>query len=668
MPATGGYFPGGGSTTAASGALQVSILDYGGAADGSTNNVGPFNDAKAAAKALLGANSERRTASIYFPGGESFYATNEPLLLDEPFISIVGDEGQTDIRNGGYGPVVVVGIRAIDDPNGTPIKLTSANWPSRTGKLDGTLGGYGVRLVNGASSIIFHGTPFNYGIPATNASHGMGNWENIRELTFSIAMEKADGSTGFTGSNVEGIIIFGGIDSDPIFRFQKGGVAGQFDLYFTDSGGNAGSVGVATTPAAGVLKLDIQISLITKTAQAWENGVQVATNPQGAAFGGGGTGYWKRSDRDAFIIGCDTQTTDGRVPMQQPSLVTNDIAIYGLVLDSALRYENRGVGQTQRRLDNNTAPDDAYRYGGYGPSSLIGRLWDGFPALDPSNPNYDADNPYTCRLVGVFQPSSFKLGYGYFCQNALMNATGGQEGNSIVGCKLRQVDDRLGPIVHIGPVLRFTIENCYIQNGCDGVSQIPSVASYPVRVRNTQISAKRYPFDFSFTVAELNGIDIHNSGRVAVMSWASNVKTQDVIVYGLNEWCDYLIYADNGPYGMVSNHKNWFVDAEGLTGCRLGAFRFEQQDSLTTSVIMDDMDVQGASNSVPGFYLIGASGTPKQARIRAQMVKFSDAQQSAAAIVTGEDWYGTIEIVPTNGAGITFTHEHGSGENVSVVT
>jgi len=637
MPATPVIAPG---AVKVHGDMVVSILDYGGKADnGVTDNYGPYQSAYAALKTKVGSNSNKIACGVYFPGALQPYGVSRPLQIEDSYFGILGDRDSTRITSTGYGPVVFGSLRTTDTASGNTIKLTSTHRPSRSGVLDGSFGGYGVRT-NGDASITFTENSVTGGKISSDGTNTHCQWGEHTAMTFDFALERGNGSGGWPGSaGVEPMMAFGGFDSPFIFKMNKGGSDGQFDFSFTDSGGNTGNASCTTTNPTGLLRLTVQVDFAGKTFTAWAQGVQISSTTSGAMWGGGGTGVCARNEYNQFIIGPGT-SSDGRPILQTYGATIADFAIFGMAISSAKRYNVSTTGSTQTRIDNGTI-NDAYRYGIGGDSNTFMLLYGSDPATNSSDPAYIASDPYTSRWVGAFNYDTFHVVYGTFWQAGLYTSTICTK-SFVRDCILTAQDQRASCVLQLGPVLDFFVDHCQFTGGTAGFVQTPSVASYKLKVRDTIFDVLGNGVFAGWSEIDIADCIFNNMGRNSFVAWASNVRIFNCPVRQVNTQSrSYLLYR-GGLYGQQVTCQFATVDDEG--GAFIGSpIDIRQVPNVTGYFDFYFLDFQGGSNAHPCFYMRGITGQESNLNyVKAQSINAPSAQYSA--FVTSAAFHGTVNV------------------------
>ena len=207
--------------TPAHGTLWVDVRDFGAAADGMTDNSGPF---QAAIDYLISQISGLVTTKgiVYIPSAPGGYLVGKSIWVDAHNIEIQGDGWGTCIFMTTYlrQPIFIFGIGRVQFgiSNGTNISLQAdaTNRPDLFGKLDtsavnapGTR--WGLRT-NGNSFAQFHASPICAGVGSFENVQYSDLWGETTQLTVEFCIEPPTGQTFPLGAPLLGI---GSIPVDP---------------------------------------------------------------------------------------------------------------------------------------------------------------------------------------------------------------------------------------------------------------------------------------------------------------------------------------------------------------------------------------------------------------------------------------------------------------------
>ena len=676
MPASGTIPPpssGGGETTFVTpDALTVNVTDFGAVADFGQNGVGADNYAAimAAQEYIIaqGLNSyvNRRRAWIYFPGARYPYRTSRTIPLLAPWIGIKGDGPGASELVCQEGPVVRVGLRETETGlSNSTVALTAEHRPTRVGVMDGTLTGHGHRTM-GNATIIFGCCPLTLG-PKANDGFGRTAWGTTSQFTVEVALARPDGGVWPSGQTF-GIWQFGcypigtSVGGMPvIFTLKKGTGENQFDLSLTDSGENTGNISVSLPGATGVMRIGFQVDLTAKTAQVFFNGTQRTAGISGAAFGVGGTGVLFANEIAPFIIGVDTNTATGTVPVFSQTVSIPDFIVYGLSVSTAKRYYNDGVGQPQRRLDARTVNDDT-RFGvsGYLDLSLVFCL-----VGDDANGLTGAAATAT-REVRAYARDTGSFYQGLFINRDCFILQGGVHGQAIRSMTL--TGNVNSPIVAICATLNFEVRDVSFKTGTVGVYTFPMLANYTNKYKDCFfVNTTEGAFYMFSSLSVLENIAIENAGRCAIRSYMSNVYAKLVEVAHYSTNTDRLIATHGGYYGGTHKYDQVFADFEGGI-CKRSPFYFEQYPNLETEVTVDTVYLGTAAQNLPLFELRSNPDGSRISRLTARGINLAGVPYSYPAKVWGPKWTGSIQLSADNGAGVQYMPPDGASTSLTVTT
>lgn len=530
--------------TLLAGDLQVSITDHGAKADEKTNCTPAFNRAYAALKAKM-VNGRDLEGTIYVPSAQLSYLVNDPVIIQDNNIKIKGDGKGSRILNTGFGPTFIYGIRTTEKTVTRQAALDPRYTPTKTGKLN--LGGNGRRLC-GDSSIAFHASPFDLG--PMNPDGGFSRWAGVKILTIDLAIERHE-----TAWRQHGILALGGMHSPVVFSLGTGGNPNQYDFLFTDEDGVRGSA--SFFGVAGLNKISLQVNLEDKSIQAWVNGVK-----KPCALNFKGTKGFKKNDFDLFLIGCDNNTSDGRIPLGSINIKMPDFSIYALTISDRLKYANL---DTQSKLDGSPV-DDNSQFGFDG--QCVAQL-------------YGNDTVSSSRLVSAFTGKNrYRIFYGYAMQVDQLSLLGGQSGNTLEDLQLSTLVP-ISPIVHSLGVLDLTVNRVSFAGGSQNLSAIPSMASYYTRINSSDFSSTDYAIVGSWSIIRARDIRFRHVGRGALLLQASDVRLSDSFVAFTSPYTETFASMYAGLYGGKYSYEDLDIDMEG-PAMLVAPFYIEQSPNIST--------------------------------------------------------------------------------------
>jgi len=661
MPIVGTIPPpaqGGGGGSPSTNALRVSILDYGGVANGSTDNASAFDAAYAALKTKLSTNNKRR-GEIYFPGATNTYMMSRPMKIEDPYVWIVGDGTCSKISNQTAGPVVLLGFRTTETVGGQTVALDASYRPDSNGKLDASVGTtpgtrWGFRT-KGDATIIFSNCPLSDGMPDA-FNYGLA-WDTVNKLTIEIAVEPGTG-TNFPSGSTGGFFSLGGYGGAPeILSLTRGGGTNQFDLKITNALGEVGFATISNPSGTGVQRLCWQIDLSgsTRTCIGFVNGTQVSVGTSGACFSNTGATTFKNNDYSPFLIGASPILSDGRPLLATSSTTGIDYNCYGFQLFNGTPYANNGVGQPQARADAGTLNDN-YRYGqgGKQDNKILAQLYrTDSPLSDPTN-----------RRVTMYNGPIGGFFYGWFLQNRMFTEAGGIAYNGIADLQLIGRSGKAQATVELGSTLHTTIERCDISGGTYAIGAVHSLANYFNNIRDCQLSGTLGCVFTAWSDTRIKNTTFVNSGRCAVRAWASNTYIDDCKITFMNENAEYCLRTHQGLYGSLTDIKLYLIDAEG-GHCSVATLGFDHFQFQPTYVNIDGVYFGSSADGKSILQLNGLASPTTAARIVAKNLAPASAAATwtYVATITKNSWRGTIDVVALSGLNFNFP-DGGTGVSV----
>lgn len=599
--------PTGATGSGPSGGPIVDITEFGGRGDnGKTDNAIAYEAAYAELLRRLsipGTIPGQAHGVIRFPASTLPYVTTRPLRLEHPNIRVVGDrEQQPQVANRGKGPVFVLGLRTGELIKGQkPLRLDASYRPDVFGKLDKSVAEapgkrFGIRTKKD-SSVTFQAVPFSHGGPEPEMGNGiLDHWGKTKTLTVEAAVEASDGG-GFPAGYVGGIctIGFSAFGGTLVFSLEKGGGANQFDFKFRtaeDGWEGVNGFGIFSGKAQGVQRLTVQLDLERRKVAAFINGIQVPTaQPYGNFFKGKGPTTLARNEYAPLQLGVTSNVCDLRPPLGGKD-TEMDLRLYGLAFSRSLRYEDRGPGTRQTRVDGKPI-DDRYRY-----------------QESPDDPNLISalaltdhpDDPTTGRFVtSVSRLVPPYRHVGYFLQSAMFTELGGILNNTL--SDLHLVGMPGGPTVHIGGILNLKIERCRIEGGTQAIGTLNLMANYTTDISDCDLSGTDCGVYGAWSIINGRNIRFLNAGRAPIRTWASNATFDGVMIGFANPQSESLIKVHGGLYGGMHSYRNIVSDFEGDT-YRVAPFVIEQFSGLpaapATMVRFEDIYL-GTTGKVPLF-------------------------------------------------------------------
>lgn len=555
----------------------VRITDFGAVADNQTDCSPAFYKAYEALKSQLNP-AEGFGGTIVIPAASKFYLTKTPIVIEHSFIKVQG-EGRdvSKVWNVGEGPVFIFGLRQSEEVRAGTIGISEEHRPLR--RLDASLGGRAVRL-RGNTTIGYTGTPADLG-PQLPGGSGTTRFDGTEVMVVEMAISRHDDPSWSGGTN-EGIISLGGYGVQPTFTVNVGGGRRQLDFIFTDNLGRSGSLAAFfDEPVPDPLRLTLQIDLRNKTGSVWANKVQVRAVRSGTAWNPPESTF-KPNEYSAFIVGANSNSTDGRVPAGGK---TPDITFHGLSASTYKKYIDGTVGSLQQSVSG-TPVNDAFMYSIGDGGKCLFALWD------------QDTQPRLSRLVKTFTGSNgFRIFYGYQLHNNQGSLVGWPQGNSVDNVELRVVRDA-SPVLQTVGVLNFTLKNARIRGGSQGFSTVHSTASYPTRIEATEFACSDANIFAAWSVVRARDLQFQTLPRYGVLSWASDIRVSDVFCAFGTSTSTTFASAYAGLYGGHHSYKGIDIDFEGET-LKSAGFYIEQFPNLHTSLNVEDVYFGSSVNGKP---------------------------------------------------------------------
>ena len=575
---------------------------------------------------------------IYFPNSIDEYQFENPLILDEPNVGLVGDGPLLSRIKVGTNPAVIVGLRDTEVGHGQQtIKLTRAHRPPRDEVLDGTHGGHG-HATRGDATVTFHATSGALGRKHADGNW-LDNWATIETLTIDLAIQ---GCPGFWADDrCKPILTIGSNSSTLILVISKGGVPGQLDVTFTDSDGNRGYCSIDVEFADGLKRIALTIDLRAESrgAWAWLNRRQVRAGFSGLALSVVGSGKWAQNHYSILQIGAGPLTTSDVIIMAQEQAEIPDFTVYGLSLSASAKYQIGELGAPQRRADGRSAMNDGYAFGS---GDYTDRRQ--FFTLQGNDP--DRETPG--RLVNGWSNEGFRKFLGYFVQRSCGVVQGGQRRNWIEGLGIEGDWLISGAVLSLFPVLDFRIRNSSLRMGTQLLSQVPSIASYQIRVEGVDFEeASDSPIGGFQSVIYANDLRFHQTGRACMRVVGSKVTATNVMAYMSSPNFERVYAAHAYPYGGAHRLTDWVIDAEGSATTNPPLY-FERNEYLLTTAVVEDFYLGTCAEGKPVFELAGSRIDRMPAEIDAKRIDAVTGNHSAIATMA-DGWQGNMQVFPDHG-------------------
>lgn len=542
-----------------SGDLQVNITDYGAKGDEKTNSSPAFYKAYAALKNKMLAKDRDLEGTIFVPSAQLSYIINDPIIIQDNNIKIKGEGKGSRLLNTGFGPSFILGIRSTEK---TSTRLAALD-PRYTPPKKLAIGGNARRLC-GDSSLAFHGGSFDLG--PMNPDGSFSRWEGVKLLTVDLAIEDHEAEW-----RQHGIFTLGGYNSTLVFSLNKGGVPNQYDFRFTDKSGNLGSFSFIGEPKFN--RVSFQLNLETKSLDVWVNRLK-----QPIKLNYSGSGGLKKNDFDPFLVGCDQNVSDGRVPLAN-LVKMPDITIHALTLGTNYKYADNPV---LSKMDG-TPADDPYEFGL--DNQCVAQL-------------YGADATPSNRLVSAFSGKNrYRIFYGYALQTDQLSLLGGQSGNSFENIQIVHLNP-VSPIIHTLGVLDLDIRGVSFKGGSQNLSAIPATASYYTRINSSDFNSTDYSIVGSWSIIRANDVRFRHVGRGAILTQASDIRFNDSFVAFTSPYTDTIASMFGGLYGGKYSFTDLDIDMEGAV-CNIAPFYVEQSPTISTLLDLKRIYLGTSARGIP---------------------------------------------------------------------
>jgi hypothetical protein len=476
----------GGSSTPAKpfhGGLWVDVLDYGAKGDGITDNSAPIQAGIDDLISKMGFPNAYKGV-VFLPSAPLPYAVVNTLWVDAENIEIQGEGWGTQIQMRARHSTFFFGVRRIEYQivSGTcvPLQINASNRPDLFEKLDtSVVKSPGMRCgirTNGNSFVQFQASPISSGPSSSAGEFFCDYWTQTTQLTLEFCIEPPDGQLFPPGVPLLGMGVnpnepspfLVSIWDDPnkvLVEFRTSDIGGGYNL---PNRSFAFSLIRSNAP----YRVALQIDLVNAACSAFVNGIQVAlqetsnlTPTSCLPFAPNCGLAFTQNQCYPFMIGADNI----HGPCNNSTRI--DLRLCGLRISKALRYQNNGPGQRQKRLDASvTTLDDAYAQFGDDSDTVC------FLA--------GTDNPATAgRVVTVQHGGAAAAGptSGVFMHTA---NSGGIAGNAVRDMQVVS-GTGYGIGIGLGGVLEMTIQNVKSIGGFQAIGSLTMYAASPIYIFTT---------------------------------------------------------------------------------------------------------------------------------------------------------------------------------------
>jgi len=654
------------------GSLWVDVRDYGAKADGgATDNSGPFQAAVDDLATKLRGNFNS-SGVVYIPSAPKPYFLNKSVWVDADNIEVRGDGwgSRVSMNGGNRHSVFLFGIRRVEQQysNGSwvPVQIDPSYRPDLFGKLDASaVPATGVRwgLRTHANSFVqFQAGPISCGVSSAASWAYLDLWGETSQLTVEFCVEPPDGQPFATNSPLCGI---GTIPTDLApFAFMIWDDPNKVMAIFRTSDMEPGrgndafrlfsfSLAGATPP----YRIAAQFDLDSAVCAAFVNGTQVTLNdlrnmaPDAPVPFAPGSGLkFATNDHHPFMIGASG--VNG--PYGYPSGV--DLRVYGLRLSNTVRYQNKGAGQRQTRVDSPSTPvNDAYAY--FGKDARTVCFLKG------------TDDPSTAGRVVTVQNGDTAVLDGQTSGLFLHTVSPSGTSNNAIREIHVEASTPYGQAISLGTVLQMTIENVRAVNGFNAVGSFNMTANYFVYIRNCWLDAYGDPYYGAIQLS--HGRDIHfaSSGRVAMRHLGCDAAWENVVVTFSAPVAECIFKARNYCYGGNFSVTNILVDFEGPTLSKAVFYCEAHCGVPSTSLTLKEVFLGSVGAQTPVVMLkdgLQEFELVHKCWLSVENVQAYAADYSALVDLDGPLWYGEVKAVANTNTRLNHRQKWGTAANVVV--
>lgn len=500
--------------------------------------------------------------TIIVPGAAGSYLVSRPVIVDQPYVRIVGDDPTTSIvQAGSASPPFIFGVaRKV-----LGAQLADDYWVDLLGLLDSTTvtaagQRWGYRTTSasqGAGVVTLPCTPFSFGPPDTSY------WSSVSQLTVDFVIR--NNAMPWTNQTLFGLLdanqqpspFYATIDSSsgaPVLRFVLRTVDGL-----------TRAIRVPITASEPVLRCSLQLDFAAGTVLAWVDRLQVT--PDLTLINDG----WLTGDRTAgqqppalapnwyasFHLGTVAFNDAGLNPKGSDSTIDGrigepgDLTFGALRLSTSALYQDLGAGKPQQTstgavtdLDLLSPPPT-----GFGCCLPMDEPMHRNPAGVP-----DLQLPWHCTTAN---------GYGTF----LLNSLGPDTDSTIAGNGMAKINvtgfsgapgTNYAQTIGLGQVYDFFLDDVAVYYGAQGLSSFVIAVSYPIRMTSCLFEAQTDAAIYgNGQLIWATDIELKYFQRTAVKAIASNVIMRNVFCTDTHDCVSVVrLYQSNGQF------DNWTVDME----------------------------------------------------------------------------------------------------------
>lgn len=564
-------------------------------------------DNSAAFQALCDAHTTPWTA--FFPAGNYYFKT--PVYPDAGQVNLKGagkDVTTLAAYPGFEVPPLVLGFRRTETGSRS---ITSANRPDAFGLLDATVApSAGVWSGFCTASNVYvvavaHPAQVGQRDPAYPATATYDRWGNMAGFTLQVAITATTFDPGLNICGVGSLTDPGpwyfGTTDGPLFVFayrcsDQSIDPGTPHRYFTFPM-PAGVTGP-------VYRFRLWIDFTAGTQGASVNGVDATITPVGSAFTG--LKFQRNRGQYLFYLGFSASEAGTTCPLSGATIP--------LMTVLALKASNIAI---------TTEPaSDTLRYGN--DASAVAWL----PGTNGAALARHMDFHWGSAADG-------QSGCAFLCHADAFG--GGINGYSVSDLTLTGGSAGL----MMASVLNVRIDNCHITGRLNGIVSLPTVANYPINIRDCTLGGYDSPIALCQSICRLDNVDFENGGICSArfVSCVVRWNSSQAQFFNVNPECFIDVIA--GPaYGGVFIAADLSADSES-TVFSDSVFRFDAFAVNASSVV--SLTAGYVSLAGPDAALVNLRGGGADvASVNVSQIVCSDAA-NAALLRTTPAWYGTVD-------------------------
>jgi hypothetical protein len=580
------------------------VLRFGAVGDGKT-------DCSAAFQSAVDTAAESASKTVLIPPGR--FLLRRPVLVDGVGVRVVGVGEESHVQVEGMNAGFVFGVRRVEKEG----RVIDASYrPDAFGKLDahaaperGVRRGFASR-----GKVLLEATahPAQVGMrTARSEDRCFDYWGEFRRFTLELCFEPTAGQPWKPHAPLLGLgsavtepgpwaLAVGDTAEDLVFSFKTGDMPEEYD-----SGDRV--VFVPLKGSKPPYRLRIWLDFDAGKAGATVNERVVADavsdrNARGKPWKAG-LRFLRTRARHLFLVG-----TSGESPDLDHGAIT-PLDLYGLRVSRAVRGKPAHDAQAYLEADADTV----------------------FYLPLTGAPGRTIDLATGRAADGMAGTAYLLHGDGYL---------GGIDSNAITDLRITGG----APSVLLGGVRRFRIERVRAGDGMVGLGSLPMVVSYPVTIRDCELSG----FDAAVSLwrceVRASGLDLERGGQTSMRFHGCSASVQDCMFYfnsGIAETAVDILRGEGwGRYSL----RNLNVDNEGH-GFERAVVRCESPAYTRGVLAIDGLEVSRAGKTCALIELVdhteGGGWFPS--RVDVTHLDCYTQDHGAVLRVDGPNWYGQID-------------------------